>query len=457
MEKNTFYHALQIDEDKCIGCSHCMKICPTEAIRVCNGKARIFENRCIDCGKCYKVCFSKAIYLKQDDFDSIFDYKCRVALVPAVFLGQFPTDIRPSRIYAVLYELGFNHVFEIESAVSIYAYLKNLYARDHTDDYPLISAFCPAIVRLIQVKFPSLVNNIIPVKPPVDITAMYARKLLEEQGCNPDDIGLFYITPCAAKIAAVKSPVGEEKSIINGVINMDVLYNRVYKKIKEQGKNYIAPQFSKARLSSDAILSSLTNGERRLCMAKRSLSIDEIDNVIEFLEKVENDEIEGIEFLELRACDQSCAGGVLVCENRFLVSECMYARARKVAERERNGETTRDLEINKERDYLAKNSMVESIKPRSMMVLDKDISKALEKMERIREIKNMLPQTDCCFCGAPTCDALAEDIVRDNAQLTDCIFIQRSLEAVDNMKISEAIDITKKIWGNEKLNISNDE
>ena len=238
---------------------------------------------------------------------------------------------------------------------------------------------------------------------------------------------------------------------------MDVLYNRVYKKIKEQGKNYVAPQFSKARLSSDAILSSLTNGERRLCMAKRSLSIDEIDNVIEFLEKVENDEIEGIEFLELRACDQSCAGGVLVCENRFLVSECMYARARKVAERERNGETTRDLEINKERDYLAKNSMVESIKPRSMMVLDKDISKALEKMERIREIKNMLPQTDCCFCGAPTCDALAEDIVRDNAQLTDCIFIQRSLEAVDNMKISEAIDITKKIWGNEKLNISNDE
>ena len=113
MEKNTFYHALQVDEDKCIGCSHCMKICPTEAIRLRNGKAQIYENRCIDCGKCYKVCFAKAIYLKQDDFDSIFDYKCRVALVPAVFLGQFPNDIRPSRIYAVLKELGFHHVFRL--------------------------------------------------------------------------------------------------------------------------------------------------------------------------------------------------------------------------------------------------------------------------------------------------------------------------------------------------------
>ena len=186
-------------------------------------------------------------------------------------------------------------------------------------------------------------------------------------------------------------------------------------------------------------------------MAKRSLSIDEIDNVIEFLEKVENDELEGIEFLELRACDQSCAGGVLVCENRFLVSECMYSRARKVAERERNGETTRDLEINRERDYLAGNSIVENIKPRSMMVLDKDISKALEKMERIREIKKLLPQTDCCFCGAPTCDALAEDIVRENAQLTDCIFVQRNLESLKNMNTSESLDIMKKIWGEEKL------
>ena len=36
-----FYHALEIDEGNCIGCSRCMKICPTEAIRIINGKAII--------------------------------------------------------------------------------------------------------------------------------------------------------------------------------------------------------------------------------------------------------------------------------------------------------------------------------------------------------------------------------------------------------------------------------
>ncbi len=451
-EKNTFYHALQVDEDRCIGCSHCMKVCPTEAIRVHGGKAQIYENRCIDCGKCFKVCMSKAIYVKQDDFESIFDYKYRVALVPAVFLGQFSDDIRPSRIYAVLKELGFHHVFEIESTVPIYAYIKNKYATENPDKFPLISTFCPAIVRLIQVKFPSLVDNLIPIKAPVDISAMYARKVLETRGIDSEDVGLFYITPCAAKIAAVKNPVGEDKSIIDGVINMDVLYNRVCKKLKEQGKNYIVPQFATARLSSDAILSSLTNGERRLCMAKRSLSIDEIQNVMEFLEKVENDEIEGVEFLELRACDQSCPGGILVCENRFLVGERMYSRARKVAERERNGERTRDMEVNTEREYLMANSRVRKIKPRSMMVLDENISKALEKMEHIREIKLLLPQTDCCVCGAPSCDALAEDIIQGNADLTDCVFIQRNLESRHNMDIAESVKIMEKIWGTEKLN-----
>ena len=104
----TFFHALQINEDQCIGCSHCMKICPTEAIRVYDGKAHISESRCIDCGKCFKTCPTRAVYINQDDFESIFNFPCRVALIPSVFLGQFPNDISVSRIYAILKEIKKN-------------------------------------------------------------------------------------------------------------------------------------------------------------------------------------------------------------------------------------------------------------------------------------------------------------------------------------------------------------
>ncbi len=440
MNEQTFYHALQVDEDQCIACARCMKSCPTEAIRVVDGHASISEHRCVDCGNCYKVCPVKAIYIKQDDFDQIFNYKCRVALVPAVFLGHFAEDIPASRIYSVLKEIGFTHVFEVESAVQIFAQAKNQYALQGEGEKPLISSFCPAIVRLIQVRFPSLVDNIIPVKAPVDIVAKYACKVLTESNIPRKDIGLFYISPCAAKVAAVKSPVGEEKSLVDGIINMDELYNRVQKKMKELGKNYTVPGFSMARLSSDAVLSTLTNGERRLCIAKRSLSIDEIHNVTEFLEKVENEEIEDIEFLELRACDQSCAGGVLACQNRFLISECMYARARKIAERERNGEITNDSKLDAERDYLLQDVRVSAVKPRSMLALDDDVAKALEKMEKINKIQCMLPQIDCGVCGSPSCNALAEDIVCRDASLQRCVFM-------NNAQNPEM----KEIWGDEKF------
>ena len=267
-----------------------------------------------------------------------------------------------------------------------------------------------------------------------------------------DQIGIFYITPCAAKIAAVKNPVGEEKSLVDGVINMDSLYNRVYHEIKKQGHGYKEQKLPVSQLSADGVLTSLTNGERRLSDAKHSYSIDEIHNVIEFLEKVENEEIEDVDFLELRACDQSCPGGILTCDNRFLICERVFTRARKIADRERKGEQTKDHELEEERNYLMRHMKVGEIHPRSMLVLDDNIAVALEKMNKIDEYRARLPQTDCGICGAPTCDALARDIVCDNAELTDCVFIQRNLEARGNMDVQESLKIMEVIWGKAKMN-----
>ena len=424
MEKVPFFHALTIDEDSCIGCSHCLKACPTEALRVRDGKAKLQPDRCIDCGNCFKVCPTKSIYIKQDDFDNIFNYACRVALVPSVFMGQFPNDISVSRIYQILKEIGFTYIIETEATVPIYTEAKNLYAAEHPDIRPLISTYCPAIVRLIQVKFPGLTENLIPLRAPIDLTAMYIRRKLEKEDWNPEDIGIFYITPCAAKIAAVKCPVGEDKSLVDGVINMDSLYNRVFKRIKEQGKGFKEQKLPVSQLSADGVLTALTNGERRLSNAKHSYSIDEIHNVIEFLEKVENDEVENVDFLELRACDQSCPGGILTCDNRFMMCERIFARARKIAERERNGEQTKDHEIEAERNFLARNVKLGEIHPRSMLVLDENINMALLKMQQINVLRAKLPQKDCGVCGAPTCDALARDVVMGEAKITDCIFMK---------------------------------
>ena len=44
METTQKYHAIKVDIQKCIGCVHCMKACPTEAIRIENGVAVIRES-----------------------------------------------------------------------------------------------------------------------------------------------------------------------------------------------------------------------------------------------------------------------------------------------------------------------------------------------------------------------------------------------------------------------------
>ncbi|MCX6268252.1 MAG: 4Fe-4S binding protein [Bacteroidetes bacterium] len=452
MESQThaqFHHALKFREDICIGCSHCMNICPTEAIRVGHGKAQLLANRCVDCGECYRVCPVGAIIVEQDDFENIYNFTTRIALIPSVFTGQFPDSVDSGAILAAVQELGFTHVFEVEEGVEFLNERFNEYLLQHKPIKPLISPFCPAVVRLIQVKFPTLVRNIILLKAPVDITALHARKTLTDQGIDPSEIGIFYVTPCAAKIVAVKSPVGEEKSVIDGVINMNYLYNKIFKILRQnKGKSEIPAFFP---LSGKSVCWSLTHGEADHMKQGPSLAIDEINNVIEFLEKVENEEIDGIDFLELRACDESCAGGILCPGNRFMTVDKLRKRALKSDSIRGSYPAEFQGKIGIANDFLHHNISLGEVHPRSMMKLDDNMAEAMIKMKRIYDLNHMLPQVDCGICGSPSCKSLAEDVVQHEASIKQCIFIQKILEQNDKMDIQESVLIMKSIWSDNKL------
>ncbi len=449
MKNPDFHHALKIRKDVCIGCTHCMHICPTEAIRVKDGKAILIDNRCVDCGFCYRVCPVSAIIVEQDDFNRIFEYKIRLALVPAVLTGQFPDNITTRQIHSELMELGFTHVYEVEQGVEILHEAMMEYMEKHRGTKPLISAFCPAIVRLIQVKFPALVDNLIHLKPPLDVSALYFRKQLIEDGHDKNDIGIFYITPCAAKIAAVKSPVGEKDSPITGVINMNFIFNKAYTKIKQgKGDSCIVPELRE--LSDKSILWSLTNGESAHAKG-RSMAVDEIHNVINFLEQLENEEMKDIDFLELRACDESCAGGVLTTANRFFTVERLKNRAAKAgpeSERKIPGGST---DIFHKKSRLKLKIALQPVQPRSMLKLDEDMSEALKKMKRVEEIGKCLPDVDCGACGSPNCQSFAEDIVQGYAKVNQCVFVQRIFEKKGILSAEESFSIMKGIWGSDKL------
>lgn len=432
-----FHHALRVVDDLCTGCTHCMTVCPTEAIRVREGKAVISEDRCVDCGNCCKACPVSAILIEQDDFQEIFNFPVRIALVPSVWMGQFPSNIQAGEIYGGLKQLGFTHIFEVESVVDLVQEGYDHFFGKYEGEKPAISSFCPAILRLIQVRFPSLVDNLVRVKPPSDVAAIYYRKKMEEQGHLPSQIGIYYVTPCAAKIASIKSPVGEESSPVNGVINMEYLYNKLLHLI--MNKEIVRDEHpDSGSLTPKGVLWSLTRGESAH-QRGRCLAVDGIRNVGEFLNRLEESEENNIDFLELRACDESCAGGVLISGNRFLTVERLNHRAEKAV----SAKGTHKLTGGYSEAWYGLNE----IPARPVMALDPDRGKAIGKMQKVEELLKVLPGIDCAACGSPNCRALAEDIVQERAELSWCVFLQEQYIRDQRISVEEADEINARIWG----------
>jgi len=449
-EQTKFIHALHIREDLCIGCSHCMNVCPTEAIRVKNGKSVLYDDRCVDCGECFRVCPVNAIIINHDDFSRIYDYTQRIALLPAVFTGQFPEELERRMIYSALLELGFTHVYEVEKSTDLLKHSIEAELNKNTITRPLISSFCPAIIRLIQVKFPALVDNIIRLKPPLDISAHYVRNQLIKRGTPAEEIGIFYVTPCAAKIAAIKDPVGETGSPIAGVINMDFLYNKVFRLVKQN--NFVSCALPvPEEMSQMQTCWSLTGGESQH-LPGRCLAIDEIHNVIEILEKIENDEISELDYLELRACDESCAGGVLTTANRFLTAEKLRNHTSKTGETSSKAHPESIGNAMNADGFESIALALDAIGPRSIIKLDENMGEAMKKMEKVNRIMQLLPMVDCGICGAPSCQALARDIVQSDATIKQCIFIQKILEQRGELSLEEGVEIMQKVWGYGKTN-----
>ncbi len=192
MKDRNYTHSIQIDPDRCTGCSHCMRVCSTQAIRIMGGYARIQPERCVDCGECFRVCPQRAIYAKDDGLGTLPPENYKIALVPSVFIGQFPSEYSATQVLSAVKQVGFDEVFEVEQAVD---FMKEAYqaVAQQNPSHPLISSYCPAVVRLIQVQYPSLTGQIMRLKAPHDIAALYLRRSKEKEGLYPEKLSIYYV------------------------------------------------------------------------------------------------------------------------------------------------------------------------------------------------------------------------------------------------------------------------
>lgn len=409
MEKEPYWHSVTLDRDACKGCTNCLKQCPTQAIRIQNGKAKILKERCIDCGECIRVCPYHAKKAVTDGFERLEEYRYTVALVAPAFYGQFSKTEDCDLILTSLLHLGFDDVYEVaRGAQEISAATREL-LRSGELMKPAISSACPAVSRLIAVRFPNLINHIIPLRSPMELSAEAARReTADKTGLKPEEIGIFFISPCAAKATAVKDGLTVKKSHVNGVISIKDVYLRLAQRI---GSIQEVRHLSKT--GSLGALWATSGGESNATRAARRISVDGIHNVIKVLEDIEDDKLTDTEYVEALACPGGCVGGPLAAENNF-VARSRIKRLSKAMPEER-GHIAGDI----------RRMWDEAPVYRPVMKLNDDIGTAMQMAMEIEELLEHFPGLDCGSCGSPSCRALAEDIVRGHAQETDCIFVTR--------------------------------
>ncbi|MGD1001112.1 MAG: [Fe-Fe] hydrogenase large subunit C-terminal domain-containing protein [Candidatus Brocadiia bacterium] len=382
-------NGMRISPERCTGCLRCLRVCPTQALRVRRGTnaPAILEHLCINCAECIAACASGALAMSAAA--ELPDPKGRSLLIPSSFLYQFGAGIGPESVRRALTELGFAEVRELGPWHEALRRATEQYAA-HSKALPVISPACLAVVNLIEMRFPSLIRNLAPFLSPIEA----ACRDWAAEGKS------VMVASCPAERAALLLRPATER-LEADIIPPALLAQKVMPLVAAK-RGAESSSASLELKNGNSRTTSKTRTTTRTSTKEGVLEVTGIRHVVRVLEEVENGLLPDVRVLELFACEQGCFGSPLLKEDAFISRH--RARSGTAAEEARA--------VRREKPFTA----------RAGLRLDEDMAKAMAKLSEIERLRRTLPGKDCALCGAPTCDALAEDVVlgRTACSISDC-------------------------------------
>lgn len=205
MEIGKLNSGLVYTNEECIGCNHCISVCPVFEANYSltkDGKDLIYVNgdACIHCGACIDACHHHARDFRDDTEQFLEELKKGESislLVAPAFIANYPGQY--GKVLGYLKSLGAKHVISVSFGADIttWGYLNYIAEKNFTGG---ISQPCPAIVDYIEKYVPDLISRIVPVHSPMMCAAIYAKKYM-----NITD-KLAFIGPCIAKKSEIMRP-----------------------------------------------------------------------------------------------------------------------------------------------------------------------------------------------------------------------------------------------------------
>ena len=231
----------------------------------------------------------------------------------------------------------------------------------------------------------------------------------EHPELKDEDIGVGFISPCPAKTSYVRNGFGDYKSQIDMVVSISDVYFMLINMMKRE-----KTPLPVSRSGMIGISWATSGGEATAIFNDKYLAADGIENVIKMLDQIEDGTIPKLEFIELNACTGGCVGGVMTMENPFIAKARLQTLRRYLP-------VSQNF-LSEEESYIPSGCFFDKVpnyKP--MTKLSDNIGESMRMMADIQKLRELLPGTDCGACGAPSCRALAEDIVKGENTIESCI------------------------------------
>jgi anti-sigma regulatory factor (Ser/Thr protein kinase)/Na+-translocating ferredoxin:NAD+ oxidoreductase RNF subunit RnfB len=365
-------NSIRVVFEACRECLSCLRACPTGALRVREGRPIILEHLCIDCPECIEACETGALTVAAPA-EMPVPSRETVLVVPPAFLMQFGAGVSPEKVLSVLATMGFVNVRVMDEWERALRDAAIGFSREPGRVHPVVSPACPAVVNLIEMRFPSLIPHIAPFLAPTEAAHHELR------GCDA-----VFVAACPAQYTVLTS---KQFATNSRVVTPSRLRQELLLAVSKRGASAgeLAPPRGPSREDD-----------------QRVLRVNGIRHVMSTLEQVEDGVLDDVPVMELFACDQGCFGSPLWTDDAFVTRHRWLRSGGGIATA---GNAVRQNTL---------------FRARAGMRLDSDMTKAIVKLSQIDQLTKRLPGKNCGMCGAPTCSAFAEDVVMNRVSITAC-------------------------------------
>ena len=384
---------LRLKRSNCKNCHKCIRYCPVKAIRFSAGQAHVVENECILCGMCFSVCPQDAKLIASDleKVKVMLSAEPVYASVAPSFAASFP-GVGIDALERALMKLGFQGAEETAVGAAI---VTREYERILREEKPnvLISSCCTSVNLLMQKHYPDTLFALAPVMTPAQAHGEYIKH--RHPGAK-----VVFIGPCIAK-----KQEAVDSDQLDAVLSFEELHQWLKKENiePEQGVADTRPG-GKTRLypTTGGVLNSMERDPDYTYIA-----VDGIKKCAAVLEEVRAGALHRC-FIELSACQGSCAGGPLLGRPQSgPVQNTMHIM---------HYSTSGDFPVERQEneDYHRDFAPIERIaKQPSQMLIDQMLVRMGKEDPETR--------LNCGSCGYNSCQDKAVAIIQGKADLSMCL------------------------------------